>query len=74
VIASFQVFDTVYAMTQGGPGGRTEVIASVIYKEAFTGFRMGRAAAMSVVLFVLLIAVTLAQQVYFRRRTTYEVN
>lgn len=74
VISSFQVFDTVYAMTQGGPGGRTEVIASVIYKEAFTGFRMGRAAAMSVVLFALLIAVTLAQQVYFRRRTTYEVN
>lgn len=74
VIESFQVFDVIYAMTQGGPGGRTEVIASVIYKEGFTSFRMGRAAAMSVVLFLLLIAVTLAQQAYFRRRTTYEVS
>ncbi|MER7005883.1 sugar ABC transporter permease [Dactylosporangium sp. NPDC000555] len=74
VISSFQVFDTVYAMTRGGPAGRTEVVASAIYKEAFTSFRMGRAAAMSVVLFVLLAAVTLAQQVYFRRRTTYEMS
>ena len=74
VISSFQVFDTVYAMTQGGPAGRTDVIASVIYKQAFTEFRMGRAAAMSVVLFVLLITVTVAQQGYFRRRTTYEMS
>ncbi len=74
VISSFQVFDTVYAMTQGGPAGRTEVVASAIYKEAFTSFRMGRAAAMSVVLFALLAAVTLTQQMYFRRRTTYEMG
>jgi multiple sugar transport system permease protein len=74
IIASFQVFDTVYAMTQGGPAGSTDVIASVIYKEAFTSFRMGRAAAMSVVLFAVLITVTVAQQSYFRRRTTYEMS
>jgi multiple sugar transport system permease protein len=74
IITTFQTFDTVYAMTQGGPAGRTEMVASAIYKEAFTAFRMGRASAMSVVLFVLLVAVTLAQQQYFRRRTTYEMS
>ncbi|GIF14365.1 carbohydrate ABC transporter permease [Actinoplanes teichomyceticus] len=74
VISSFQVFDTVYAMTQGGPAGRTAVVAYAIYREAFVDFRMGRAAAMSVVLFLLLITVTLAQQSYFRRRTTYEMG
>lgn len=74
IIASFQVFDTVYVMTQGGPAGRTDVIASAIYREAFISFRMGRAAAMSVVLFVLLAAVTLAQQRYFRSRMTYELS
>jgi multiple sugar transport system permease protein len=74
IITTFQTFDTVYAMTQGGPAGRTEVVASAIYKEAFTSFRMGRASAMSVVLFVLLVAVTLAQQQYFRRRITYEMS
>ncbi|MFI1988546.1 carbohydrate ABC transporter permease [Actinoplanes sp. NPDC020271] len=74
VLSSFQVFDTVYAMTRGGPAGRTEVVAYAIYREAFVDFRMGRAAAMSVVLFLLLITVTIAQQSYFRRRTTYEVG
>ncbi len=74
VITTVQTFDTVYAMTQGGPAGSTDVVASLIYKEAFTSFRMGRAASMSVVLFVLLVAVTLAQQQYFRQRITYEIG
>ncbi|GAA1608530.1 carbohydrate ABC transporter permease [Actinoplanes couchii] len=74
LLTTFQTFDTVYAMTQGGPAGATDVIASLIYREAFTNFRMGRAAAMSVVLLLLLITVTVAQQLYFRKRTTYEVS
>lgn len=74
VISSFQVFDTVWAMTQGGPAGRTEVVAYAIYREAFVDFRMGRAAAMSVVLFLLLITVTIMQRRWFRGRTTYEMG
>ncbi|MBM7784852.1 carbohydrate ABC transporter permease [Tenggerimyces flavus] len=74
IISSFQVFDTVYAMTGGGPAGRTDVIASRIYYEAFESYRLGRAAAIAVVLLVLLVAVTLAQQLYFRRRITYDLS
>ncbi|MGW0228255.1 carbohydrate ABC transporter permease [Actinopolymorpha singaporensis] len=74
VISSFQVFDTVYAMTKGGPAGHTEVIASRIYYEAFEAFRLGRAAALAVLLFVLLVAVTVGQQLYFRRRITYDLS
>jgi len=74
VIASFQVFDTVYAMTGGGPGYRTDVIAARIYNEAFINLRLGRAAAMAVVLFVVLLAVTFIQQRYFRRRITYDMS
>jgi multiple sugar transport system permease protein len=74
IISSFQVFDTVYAMTGGGPAGRTDVIAARIYHEAFEAFRLGRAAAIAVVLFVLLVAVTLGQQLYFRRRITYDLS
>src|SRR5207249_11536335 len=48
VIGSFQVFDTVYVMTAGGPGNATEVANLNIYKTAFSGFRIGEAAAMSV--------------------------
>lgn len=74
VISSFQVFDTVYAMTGGGPGFRTDVIASRIYNEAFVSLRLGRAAAMAVVLFAILVLVTLIQQRYFRRRITYDMS
>lgn len=74
VVASFQVFDTVYALTGGGPEHRTEVIASLIYNEAFTAFRLGRASAAAVILFVLLVAITVVQQRYFARRITYDMS
>ena len=74
VIGSFQVFDTVYVLTNGGPGDATEVMNSLIYKSAFVGFRMGAASAMSVVLFLVILAITIAQFAYFRNRTTYEMN
>ena len=74
VIASFQVFDSVYAMTGGGPAFHTDVIASRIYTEAFVNLHLGKAAAMAVVLFAVLVLVTLIQQRYFRRRITYDMS
>ncbi|RDH79888.1 sugar ABC transporter permease [Mycolicibacterium moriokaense] len=73
VISAAQVFDTVYALTGGGPQGRTDLIAHRIYDEAFGAAAVGRAAVMAAVLFVLLIGVTLLQHLYFRRRITYDV-
>jgi multiple sugar transport system permease protein len=73
IISSFQVFDTVYALTpNGGPQGSTDVIAARIYYEAFDSFDLGRASVMALVLLVLLVSVTLVQQLYFRKRITYE--
>jgi multiple sugar transport system permease protein len=73
VISAAQVFDTVYALTAGGPQGRTDLIAHRIYAEAFGAAAVGRAAVMAAVLFVLLIGVTIVQHLYFRRRITYDV-
>ena len=73
IISAAQVFDTVYALTGGGPMGRTDLIAHRIYAEAFGAAAVGRAAVMAVVLFVVLIGVTLAQHLYFRRRITYDL-
>lgn len=73
VISAAQVFDTVYALTAGGPQGRTDLIAHRIYAEAFGAAAVGRAAVMAAVLFVLLVGVTIAQHLYFRRRITYDV-
>jgi multiple sugar transport system permease protein len=73
IISSFQVFDTVYALTpNGGPRGSTDVVAARIYYEAFDSFDLGRASVMALVLLVLLVSVTLLQQLYFRKRITYE--
>ncbi|WP_323374057.1 sugar ABC transporter permease [Microbacterium sp. STN6] len=74
VISSFQVFDTVYALTKGGPQARTDVIAYSIYRTAFTDFNLGQASVMAIVLFAILVVVTLGQQLYFRRRITYDLS
>ncbi len=75
VISSFQVFDSVYALTpNGGPQGVTDVVAGRIYYEAFEQRAVGQAAVMALVLFVLLVVVTLVQQRWFARRTTYDLS
>jgi len=73
VIGSFQVFDTAYVLTAGGPGNATNVANLNIYNTAFQGFRIGEASAMSVILFLVILAVTVLQFTYFNRRTTYEI-
>ncbi|QRF24773.1 sugar ABC transporter permease [Alicyclobacillus sp. TC] len=74
VIGSFQVFDTVYVMTQGGPGQATNVYNFYIFQEGFQFFHMGFASALSVILFVVILLVTLLQFAYFRNRTTYDLS
>lgn len=74
VIGSFQVFDLVYVLTNGGPGQATNVVNLQIYKSAFTGFRIGEASAMSVILFLVILVFTGLQFAYFRRRTVYEMT
>ena len=73
IVSAAQVFDTVYALTDGGPGGRTDLVAHRIYAEAFGAAAIGRASVMAVVLFVILIGVTAVQQLYFRRRISYDI-
>jgi raffinose/stachyose/melibiose transport system permease protein len=46
IIWSLLVFDYVYIITQGGPAGATEVVATLMYKEAFARFEAGYAAAL----------------------------
>ena len=55
------VFDYVKAMTGGGPGTATHVLVYYIYTTAFTFYRMGYAASMSWILFIILFMITLVQ-------------
>jgi multiple sugar transport system permease protein len=74
IISAAQVFDTVYALTGGGPQGRTDLVAHRIYAEAFGSAAIGRAAVMALVLFIILVGVTVAQHLYFRRRISYDLT
>ncbi|WP_223190640.1 carbohydrate ABC transporter permease [Nonomuraea terrae] len=74
MIGAFQVFDTVYAMTAGGPGGSTEVINFRIFETAFKQFDFGYASTLSMLLFVIIFLVTLAQVRFFGKRTTYDLS
>lgn len=59
VIASFTSFDLIYTMTNGGPGHATDLLITYIYKAAFTLSKFGYAAAMTVVMFLLFLALAL---------------
>lgn len=74
IVSTAQVFDTVYALTGGGPAGSTDLVAHRIYAEAFGSAAIGRASVMAVVLFVILIGATLLQHLYFRRRISYDLT
>ncbi len=73
VISSFQVFDLIQVMTQGGPGrvGQTRVLVLDIYESAFRFERMGWAAAISVVMFGVVALLTVAQTRLLRTRWDY---
>ncbi len=66
IIGSFQIYDTVAITTQGGPVNFTEVINVLIFEQAFERFNMGYATAISVVLFLMLVIVSLAQMYLLR--------
>lgn len=60
--SSFKVFDAVYALTGGGPGRATQVIALNIFEEAFNmNHRYGYASAKAILLFLIVFLITLVQ-------------
>ena len=60
-INAFQVFEQTYILTRGGPANSTLTMSFYIYQNAFQYFQMGKAAALSYVLFAAIFIVTLIQ-------------
>ncbi|HBE76903.1 MAG TPA: sugar ABC transporter permease [Firmicutes bacterium] len=55
IISSFQVFDQVFVMTQGGPLFKTETMVQYIYHVGFEGFEMGYASSLAEILFIIIL-------------------
>ena len=62
IIGAFNVFIQVFLITNGGPMGRTEVLLSYMYKQAFSFFDFGYASAIGVIIGLMIFAVTWGQQ------------
>jgi ABC-type sugar transport system permease subunit len=69
LVTSFQAFDVVRIMTGGGPVRATELFVYAIYEQIFQNLSVGRASALTVVFFVLLLAVAALQLRVWRGRT-----
>ena len=72
LVGTFQSYSLVLLLTRGGPVGSTTLMGYYIYQNAFEFFRMGFAAALSVVLFVLLAVLAFVQFRVSERRVHYQ--
>ena len=61
IISCFKIYDVVAIMTEGGPGRATKMLVTYIYDEAFVKVRYGRASAISMVLLVIVLLITIIQ-------------
>ncbi len=59
VMDAFKIFDVIFTLTQGGPGGATEVLSMLIYKTGLKFFQIGQATAMSWVFLVFILVISL---------------
>ena len=67
-ISSFQAFDQIRVMTEGGPASATTTSVLYIYKEAFSTYEMGYASSLAFVLFLLIMVLTVLQMVLTRKK------
>lgn len=58
VVGSLKYFDLIYVMTGGGPNGASEVMASYMYKLAFSSNNFGYGSAIGFVLLIITLVVT----------------
>ncbi|GAH68486.1 unnamed protein product, partial [marine sediment metagenome] len=66
VIGSLQVFDQPFVMTGGGPAFATTTVALLLYQLAFKQLKFGRATALGLILFFIIIAIIVIQRKYFK--------
>ena len=67
----FETFGLVHAVTQGGPGDATSILVFRAWKDGFDGLQLGYSAAQSVILMLLVIALTAAQFRFAEKKVTY---
>lgn len=72
LINSFQIFDSPFIMTQGGPGDATRTVGMYIYEQGFRFFDMGYASTVALSLFLIIFVLTMIQFTVSRVWVFYE--
>lgn len=72
VIGTFKAFNHIYVMTRGGPGDATTTSSIFIFRQLFEFNRYGYSAALSFILFFVILALTILQNRYAGRRVVYD--
>lgn len=67
----FETFGLVHAVTQGGPGDATSILVFRAWKDGFEGLQLGYSAAQSVLLMLLVVALTAVQFRFAEKKVTY---
>lgn len=66
-IGALQVYESIVILTQGGPGDATRSLSILIVEQGFGSFQIGYAAAISVVMTLIILAITALQQILSRK-------
>ncbi|MFD1952826.1 carbohydrate ABC transporter permease [Paenibacillus thailandensis] len=72
VMNALQSFGQIHILTKGGPAGSTDVFVYSIYREAFVNYQFGTGSALSLVLFVLILALTAIQFLFLEKKVHYQ--
>jgi ABC-type sugar transport system permease subunit len=71
IVATFQAFDVIAVMTNGGPGDATTTLSWYVYQQAFQALDAGHAGAGAIIMFAILLLITGAQARFIERRVHY---
>lgn len=71
LLSSFQAFDIIKVMTDGGPVNATNTLIFYVYQQGFVAFNAGRAAAAALLLFLIMFAITMIQMRKGEERVHY---
>ncbi len=73
IYSFFETFGVIHTITQGGPGGATNILVYKVYQDGFIGLNLGSSAAQSIVLMSLIVVITLLQFKYVEKKVHYTV-
>jgi len=71
IYSFFETFGIIHTITQGGPGGSTNILVYKVYQDGFVGLNLGSSAAQSVVLMFLIIVITFLQFRFVEKKVQY---